>query len=74
MHGTQNYNTSQRERLLTTPFAVDYADESITLSALRTRWEWDSLRNNPRFQKIVAGALAEKNSASTLQPFNASTF
>jgi tetratricopeptide (TPR) repeat protein len=42
------------ERLLTTPFAVDYADESITLSDLRTRWEWDPLRNDPRFQKILA--------------------
>ena len=27
------------ERLLTTPFAVDYADDSITLSDLRTRWK-----------------------------------
>jgi hypothetical protein len=43
------------ERLLTTPFAVDYADDSITLSDLRTRWEWDPLRNNPRFQKILTG-------------------
>jgi serine/threonine-protein kinase len=42
------------ERLLTTPFAVDYADESISLSDLRTRWEWDPLRNDPRFQKILA--------------------
>jgi serine/threonine-protein kinase len=44
---------SRIERLLTTPFAVDYADESITLSDLRTRWDWDPLRNDPRFQKIV---------------------
>jgi TolB-like protein/class 3 adenylate cyclase/Tfp pilus assembly protein PilF len=43
------------ERLLTTPFAVDYADDSITLSDLRTRWEWDPLRNDSRFQKILAG-------------------
>jgi TolB-like protein/Flp pilus assembly protein TadD len=43
------------ERLLTTPFAVDYADESITLSDLRQRWEWDPLRNDPRFQKIISG-------------------
>src|SRR5437660_12216715 len=42
------------ERLLTSPFTVDYADESITLSDLRTRWEWDPLRNDPRFQKILA--------------------
>ena len=43
------------ERLLTTPFGVDYADESITLSDLRQRWEWDPLRKDPRFQKILAG-------------------
>jgi hypothetical protein len=30
-------------------------DESITLADLRQRWEWDPLRNNPRFQKILAG-------------------
>ena len=46
---------SEIERLLTTPFAVDYADESITMSDLRTRSEWDPLRNDPRFQKILAG-------------------
>ncbi len=47
---------SRIERLLTTPFAVDYADESVTLSDLRQRWEWDPLRKHPRFQKILAGA------------------
>ena len=46
---------SRIERLLTTPFGVDYDDESITLSDLRQRWEWDPLRNDPRFQKILAG-------------------
>jgi len=45
---------SNIERLLTTPFAVDYDDASITLSDLRQRWEWDPLRNDPRFQKILA--------------------
>ena len=45
---------SRIERLLITPFAVDYDDASITLSDLRTRWEWDPLRNDPRFQKILA--------------------
>ena len=43
------------ERLLTTPFGVDYDDASITLSDLRQRWEWDPLRKDPRFQKILAG-------------------
>ena len=28
---------------------MDYADDSITLSDLRTRREWDPLRNDPRF-------------------------
>jgi len=45
---------SRIERLLPMPFAVDYADESVTLSDLRQRWEWDPLRNDPRFQKILA--------------------
>ena len=51
------------ERLLTTPFAVDYADDSITLSDLRQRWEWDPLRNDPRFQKILA-CLNQKRCSS----------
>ena len=44
------------ERLLSTPGAVSYPDfpNSITLAELRLRWEWDSLRSNPRFQKILA--------------------
>jgi TolB-like protein/Tfp pilus assembly protein PilF len=42
------------EPLLVTPFAVDYCDNSITLADLRQRWEWDPLRNDPRFQKILA--------------------
>ena len=45
------------ERLLSTPGAVSLPDvpNSITLAELRLRWEWDSLRSNPRFQKILAG-------------------
>ncbi len=50
---------SRIERLLTTPFAVDYADEGITLNDLRQRWEWDPLRNDPRFQKILASPEPE---------------
>ncbi len=42
------------ERLLVTPFAVDYCDNGITVADLRQRWEWDPLRNDPRFQKILA--------------------
>jgi hypothetical protein len=44
------------ERLLSTPGPVECADfpYNITLAELRLRWEWDSLRSNPRFQKILA--------------------
>ena len=44
------------ERLLRTPGAVDNFQESITLTDLRLRWEWDPLRADPRFQAIVSGA------------------
>src|SRR5213595_357357 len=53
--GEKEKAISRIERLLTVPFAVDYADESVTLSDLRQRWEWDPLRNDHRFQKIIAG-------------------
>ncbi len=43
------------QRLLSTPAAVDDFQESITLTDLRLRWEWDPLRADPRFQAIVAG-------------------
>jgi serine/threonine protein kinase/Tfp pilus assembly protein PilF len=45
------------ERLLSTPGAVNWPDNpaDMTLADLRLRWEWDSLRSNPRFQKILAG-------------------
>jgi len=45
------------ERMLSTPGAVQGLDfpQNITLADLRLRWEWDSLRSNPRFQKILAG-------------------
>ena len=45
------------ERLLSTPGPVRFPDfpSNITLADLRLRWEWDSLRSNPRFQKILAG-------------------
>ncbi len=45
------------ERLLSTPGAASYPDwpNSITLAELRLRREWDSLRSDPRFQKILAG-------------------
>jgi TolB-like protein/Flp pilus assembly protein TadD len=41
------------ERLLKTPGAVDSADYSITVNDLKHRWEWDPIRNDPRFQKLI---------------------
>ncbi|HEX4668005.1 MAG TPA: hypothetical protein VH207_15545, partial [Chthoniobacterales bacterium] len=46
------------EQLLKTPGAVDSVDYSITLNDLRYRWEWDPLRSNPRFQKLIAPATS----------------
>jgi serine/threonine protein kinase/Tfp pilus assembly protein PilF len=44
------------ERLLSTPGPVQWPDSpsNMTLADLRLRWEWDSLRSNPRFQKILS--------------------
>jgi hypothetical protein len=41
------------ERLLVTPGAVDSADYSITVNDLKYRWEWDPIRDDPRFQKLI---------------------
>jgi serine/threonine protein kinase/Flp pilus assembly protein TadD len=43
------------ERLLAVPGPVIVAPVSITLSDLRLRWEWDPLRKDPRFQKLISG-------------------
>jgi TolB-like protein/class 3 adenylate cyclase/Tfp pilus assembly protein PilF len=42
------------ERLLKTPGSVDSVDYSITVNDLKLRWEWDPLRADPRFQKLIA--------------------
>jgi TolB-like protein/class 3 adenylate cyclase len=42
------------QHLLAVPGAVDSASYSITLNDLKLRWEWDPLRNDPRFQRLVA--------------------
>jgi TolB-like protein/Tfp pilus assembly protein PilF len=42
------------ERLLNTPGAVDSVDYSITVNDLKFRWEWDPIRNDPRFQRLVS--------------------
>ncbi len=41
------------DHLLKTPGAVDSADYSITINDLKHRWEWDPLRNDLRFQKLI---------------------
>jgi serine/threonine-protein kinase len=41
------------EHLLTTPGAVDSADYSITVNDLKNRWEWNPIRNDPRFTQLI---------------------
>jgi len=41
------------ERLLKMRGAVDSADYSITINDLKYRWEWDPIRRDPRFQKLI---------------------
>jgi tetratricopeptide (TPR) repeat protein len=41
------------ERLLKTPGAVDSVDYSITVNDLKHRWEWDPIREDPRFEKLL---------------------
>ena len=55
------------EQLLTTPTLEGSGVTPITLTQLRG-WKWDSLRSNPRFQKILAGTGAEDG---LLEPFMA---
>ena len=42
------------ERLLKTQGAVDSVNYSITVNDLRKRWEWDPIRNDPRFKKLIS--------------------
>ena len=42
------------QHLLAESGPVDSANYSITPNDLKYRWEWDPLRSDPRFQKIVA--------------------
>lgn len=39
--------------LLHTPGAVDSVNYSVTLNDLRYRWEWDPIRDDPRFQQLI---------------------
>jgi tetratricopeptide (TPR) repeat protein len=51
--GENDLAISLIERLLKTPGAVDSANYSITPNDLKYRWEWDTLRNDSRFQKLL---------------------
>jgi TolB-like protein/Tfp pilus assembly protein PilF len=42
------------ERLLKMPGPVDSADYSMTINDLKYRWEWDPIREDPRFKKLIA--------------------
>jgi len=42
------------ERLLKTPGASDSGNYSVTVNDLKFRWEWDPIRNDPRFQKLIS--------------------
>ena len=46
------------ERLLQIPHTSDSAHYSVTAQDLRLRWEWDPLRNDPRFQEMLARQTA----------------
>ena len=44
------------QRLLTTPGPVmPFYEASVTVSDLRTRWQWAPLRSDPRMQNLLAG-------------------
>jgi len=42
------------ERLLKTAGPIDSANYSITVSDLKYRWEWDPIRDDPRFKQLIA--------------------
>jgi hypothetical protein len=41
------------ERLWKTPGASDSGNYSVTVNDLRFRWDWDPIRNDARFQKLL---------------------
>jgi tetratricopeptide (TPR) repeat protein len=55
--GENDLAISLIERLLETPGAVDSVDYGITINDLKYRWEWDSIRTDPRFQKLIKQPL-----------------
>ncbi len=54
--GEKDESLALIERLLTTPAALSPAvDSGISQSELRLRWQWDPLRGDPRFERLLAG-------------------
>ena len=49
------------KQLLQTPGAVDSVSYSMTINDLKYRWEWDRLRKDPRFQKLLAAPAPKAN-------------
>ena len=46
---------SMIKTLLTQPGCVSFYEASMSIWDLRLRWQWDPLRKDTRFQKILAG-------------------
>ena len=53
--GDNDKAISMIEKLLRMPGGVFFYEGSMSLWELRLRWQWDPLRSDPRFQKILAG-------------------
>jgi len=52
--GEKDFAFPLLERLLKTPGAPDSGNYSVTVNDLKFRWEWDPIRNDPRFQKLLS--------------------
>ncbi|MEO6873103.1 MAG: protein kinase [Chthoniobacterales bacterium] len=53
--GDNDTAISMIKSLLQKPGCVSFFEASMSLQELRLRWQWDPLRSDPRFQKILAG-------------------
>ncbi len=53
--GDNDEAISAIENLLQTPGGVFFYEASMSFWELRLRWQWDPLRSDPRFQKLLAG-------------------
>ena len=53
--GDKDEAISSVESLLQTPGGVFFYEASMSFWELHLRWQWDPLRSDPRFQKLLAG-------------------